>query len=47
MLLFLNVQGGFGGTLSKIDIKVRINHEGEVNKARGMPQRKVSIAVNF
>ena len=35
-------QGGFGGTLTKIDIKVRINHEGEVNKARAMPQSKVS-----
>jgi histone-binding protein RBBP4 len=38
------LQGGFGGTLSKIDIKVRINHDGEVNKARVMPQNKVALA---
>jgi histone-binding protein RBBP4 len=34
--------GGFGGTLSKIDIKIKINHEGEVNRARYMPQNTVS-----
>jgi hypothetical protein len=39
--LFIVSKGGFGGTLSKIDIKVKINHEGEVNKARAMPQSKV------
>ena len=36
------VQGGFGGSLSKIDIKIRIAHEGEVNRARIMPQNNVS-----
>ena len=35
--------GGFGGTLSKIDIKIKINHEGEVNRARYMPQNSVSL----
>ena len=30
--------GGFGGVLNKIDIKIKIIHEGEVNRARVMPQ---------
>ncbi|GBG32591.1 Histone-binding protein RBBP4 [Hondaea fermentalgiana] len=30
--------GGYGGTASKIEVKVRINHDGEVNRARYMPQ---------
>jgi len=30
--------GGYGGTQSKIQVKVRINHDGEVNKARYMHQ---------
>lgn len=37
----INYQGGFGGTLSKIDIKIKITHEGEVNRARYMPQNPV------
>lgn len=36
--------GGFGGDLSKIDIKIRITHEGEVNRARAMPQNNFMIA---
>lgn len=35
--------GGFGGKLSKIDIKIKINHEGEVNRARVMPQNTVKL----
>mmetsp|Transcript_16222 Transcript_16222/g.31404 ORF Transcript_16222/g.31404 Transcript_16222/m.31404 type:complete len:438 (+) Transcript_16222:176-1489(+) len=30
--------GGYGGITSKIEVKVRINHDGEVNRARYMPQ---------
>jgi hypothetical protein len=29
--------------LSKIDIKIKIAHDGEVNRARVMPQNKVRI----
>mmetsp|Transcript_9480 Transcript_9480/g.16592 ORF Transcript_9480/g.16592 Transcript_9480/m.16592 type:complete len:432 (-) Transcript_9480:69-1364(-) len=36
--------GGYGGTSSKIEIKVRINHDGEVNRARYMPQDDYVIA---
>ena len=36
--------GGFGGTLNKLDIKVKINHDGEVNRARAMPQNNFLIA---
>lgn len=36
--------GGFGGVLSKIDIKIKMIHDGEVNKARIMPQRPSVIA---
>ena len=39
--LFDFSKGGFGGTLSKIDIKIKISHEGEVNRARVMPQNQV------
>jgi hypothetical protein len=35
--------GGFGGTLAKIDVKIKITHEGEVNRARYMPQNPVCI----
>ena len=35
------LKGGFGGTLSKIDVKIKIVHEGEVNRARYMPQNPV------
>jgi hypothetical protein len=37
----ISSQGGFGGVLSKIDIKIKIAHDGEVNRARVMPQNKV------
>jgi len=30
--------GGFGTVSGKIDVQIRINHEGEVNRARYMPQ---------
>lgn len=36
--------GGFGGTLTKIDIKIKIPHEGEVNRARHMPQNSFVVA---
>eukprot|EP00981_Chlorochromonas_danica_P005547 scaffold1129_cov164-Ochromonas_danica.AAC.12 len=36
--------GGFGGTLSKVAIKVKINHEGDVHRARYMPQNPFIIA---
>lgn len=29
--------------MSKIDIKIRITHEGEVNRARYMPQNSVGV----
>ena len=43
-ILFIR-QGGFGGTLNKVDIKIKITHEGEVNRARVMPQNTVSFYV--
>jgi len=36
--------GGFGSVSGKIDIEIRINHEGEVNRARYMPQNQCIIA---
>jgi histone-binding protein RBBP4 len=36
--------GGFGGTLNKVDIKIKMNHEGEVNRSRVMPQNNFLIA---
>lgn len=36
--------GGFAGTSSKIDIKIKIAHDGEVNRARAMPQNPFVIA---
>ncbi|CAF0930556.1 unnamed protein product [Brachionus calyciflorus] len=36
--------GGFGAVSGKIDIEIRINHEGEVNRARYMPQNQCIIA---
>lgn len=36
--------GGFGSVSGKIDIEVKINHEGEVNRARYMPQDERIIA---
>lgn len=41
--VFLEV-GGFGGTECKISVTQRINHEGEVNRARYMPQNPDIIA---
>jgi hypothetical protein len=37
-------QSGFGCALSKIDIMQKIRHEGEVNRARAMPQNSSLIA---
>jgi hypothetical protein len=39
--------GGFGGTLSKINIKIKINHDGDVHRARYMPQNSVSSFVDY
>lgn len=36
--------GGFGSVSGKIDIEIKINHEGEVNRARYMPQNPCVIA---
>ena len=36
--------GGFGGVNSKIEIVQKINHDGEVNRARYMPQNPYLIA---
>ena len=36
--------GGFGSVSGKIDIEIKINHEGEVNRARFMPQNPTIIA---
>lgn len=36
--------GGFGGVSGKIQIKLQIPHEGEVNRARYMPQNPCVIA---
>lgn len=36
--------GGYGGTLAKIGEKVKMTHEGEVNRARVMPQNSFVIA---
>ena len=36
--------GGFGSSSCKIEVKVKINHEGEVNRARYMPQNPNIIA---
>jgi len=36
--------GGFAGVSSKIEVTQRINHEGEVNRARYMPQNPYLIA---
>ena len=35
--------GGFGGSLSKIEVKIKIVHEGDVNKAKYMMQNSVSL----
>jgi len=36
--------GGFGSVCGKIEIEIKINHEGEVNRARYMPQNACVIA---
>ncbi|VDM16955.1 unnamed protein product [Hydatigera taeniaeformis] len=36
--------GGFGAVTGKIEINIKINHEGEVNRARYMPQNPCVIA---
>ncbi|KAM7534730.1 hypothetical protein Aperf_G00000115908 [Anoplocephala perfoliata] len=36
--------GGFGAVSGKIEINIKINHEGEVNRARYMPQNPAVIA---
>uniref|UniRef100_A0A0K0ENP0 Probable histone-binding protein lin-53 n=1 Tax=Strongyloides stercoralis TaxID=6248 RepID=A0A0K0ENP0_STRER len=36
--------GGFGNPQGRIDIEIRINHDGEVNRARFMPQNPNLIA---
>nr|XP_039268179.1 histone-binding protein RBBP4-like [Styela clava] len=36
--------GGFGSVAGKIEIEIKINHEGEVNRARHMPQNPCVIA---
>jgi histone-binding protein RBBP4 len=36
--------GGYGGTPSKIDIKIKMIHDGEVHKARAMPQNSFIVA---
>ena len=39
-----NEVGGFGGAHGKVHIVQQINHDGEVNRARHMPQEKFIIA---
>ncbi|VDN36943.1 unnamed protein product, partial [Gongylonema pulchrum] len=36
--------GGFGSITGKIDVEIKINHEGEVNRARFMPQNPILLA---
>eukprot|EP00511_Aplanochytrium_stocchinoi_P002955 CAMPEP_0204824780 /NCGR_PEP_ID=MMETSP1346-20131115/2764_1 /ASSEMBLY_ACC=CAM_ASM_000771 /TAXON_ID=215587 /ORGANISM="Aplanochytrium stocchinoi, Strain GSBS06" /LENGTH=450 /DNA_ID=CAMNT_0051952115 /DNA_START=163 /DNA_END=1515 /DNA_ORIENTATION=- len=36
--------GGYGGTTGKVEIAVKINHDGEVNRARAMPQDEFFVA---
>lgn len=43
MWVFLEF-GGFGAVTGKIEINIKINHEGEVNRARYMPQNSCVIA---
>lgn len=44
MLSFVSEFGGFGSVSGKIEIEIKINHEGEVNRARYMPQNPCIIA---
>lgn len=43
-LNFVPEFGGFGSVSGKIEIEIKINHEGEVNRARYMPQNPCIIA---
>lgn len=43
-LVTLTEFGGFGSVSGKIEIEIKINHEGEVNRARYMPQNPCVIA---
>lgn len=36
--------GGFGSITGKIDVEIKMNHEGEVNRARYMPQNPNLLA---
>ena len=36
--------GGFGAITGKIDVEIKMNHEGEVNRARYMPQNPNLLA---
>lgn len=36
--------GGYGGISGKVEIKIRINHDGEVNRARYMPSNEFIVA---
>lgn len=42
--ILLSEFGGFGSVSGKIEIEIKINHEGEVNRARYMPQNPCIIA---
>jgi hypothetical protein len=45
LFLFVSEVGGFGGApAAKIDIHIKIPHDGEVNRARYMPQNPHIIA---
>ena len=43
-VFFISEFGGFGSVSGKIEIEIKINHEGEVNRARYMPQNPCIIA---
>ena len=36
--------GGFGGLTGKVNVTIKINHDGEVNRARFMPQEPLIVA---
>ena len=36
--------GGFGGVRGRVDIRIKINHDGEVNRAKYMPQNPFVVA---
>lgn len=45
LIIFVYIEfGGFGSVSGKIEIEIKINHEGEVNRARYMPQNPCVIA---